>query len=246
MLSGDRDHWSYNKLGDAIDLGLTSEAALDKVVTRVLRQKFASGLFDGRSFVPYDKLPLLDSAPHRQLALEAGEQSIVLLQNKDQALPMALSGKKVALFGPFAHKSNRTADPKHGGGSSAEVALVGSYVLSGAPVVTIDEALTEAGVASLQYIAGAQANGPAGSPADPETLPDVLALAKASDVAIVVLGDDHGMCGEWQDRDDLDVGGGQLALLEAVAGVAKKTIVVLVHGRPQTFGDNSVLGATLS
>ena len=35
--------WSYNKLGDAIDSGLTTEAALDKVVTRVLRQKFASG-----------------------------------------------------------------------------------------------------------------------------------------------------------------------------------------------------------
>ena len=49
------------------------------------------------------------------------------------------------------------------------------------------------------------------------------------------------MCGEWQDRDSLDLGGGQLALLEAVSAVAQKTIVVLVHGRPQTFGDNTVL-----
>ena len=66
-------------------------------------------------------------------------------------------------------------------------------------------------------------------------------VAVAGDVAILVLGDDERMCGEWQDRDSLDLGGGQLALLEAVSAVAQKTIVVLVHGRPQTFGDNTVL-----
>eukprot|EP01043_Picozoa_sp_COSAG02_P007590 COSAG02_NODE_230_length_28060_cov_5.226816_5_plen_84_part_00 len=60
-------------------------------------------------------------------------------------------------------------------------------------------------------------------------------------MSILVLGDDERMCGEWQDRDSLDLGGGQLALLKAVSAVAKKTVVVLVHGRPQTFGDNSVL-----
>ena len=66
----DPENWSYNKLGAAIDAGLTTEAALDKVVTRVLRQKFAAGLFDGRSFVAYDHISLLDSPAHRQLALE--------------------------------------------------------------------------------------------------------------------------------------------------------------------------------
>lgn len=126
-------------------------------------------------------------------------------------------------------------------GSPAATALVGSYVLDGAHVVTIDEALREAGVASLTYIRGADAYGQAGAPADPEDLPAAVALAKESDVSIVVLGDDERMCGEWQDRDSLDVGGGQLALLEAVSAVSKQTIVVLVHGRPQTFGDNSVL-----
>ena len=66
----DPEKWSYNKLDAAIDAGLTTEAALDKVVRRVLRQKFAAGLFDGRSFVPYDNITLLDCPAHRQLALE--------------------------------------------------------------------------------------------------------------------------------------------------------------------------------
>ena len=70
---------------------------------------------------------------------------------------------------------------------------------------------------------------------------DALSVVVPGDLSILVLGDDERMCGEWQDRDSLDLGGGQLALLEAVSAVAKKTIVVLVHGRPQTFGNNSVL-----
>eukprot|EP01052_Picozoa_sp_SAG31_P040318 SAG31_NODE_5809_length_2317_cov_1.564022_1_plen_163_part_00 len=65
----DPEKWSYNKLGDAIDAGLTSEAALDAVVRRILGQKFAAGLFDGRSFVDYENLGLLDSPSHRQLAV---------------------------------------------------------------------------------------------------------------------------------------------------------------------------------
>ena len=43
----------------------------------------------------------------------------------------------------------------------------------------------------------------------------------------------------WGDRDSLDLQGSQLALLEAVVPVAAKTVVILVHGRPQTFGDNN-------
>lgn len=72
-----------------------------------------SGLFDGRSFVPYDKISLLDSPPHRQLALEAAEQSIVLLQNKNDTLPMALAGKKVALFGAIASVRRTRTRPQH-------------------------------------------------------------------------------------------------------------------------------------
>jgi beta-glucosidase len=84
------------------------------------------------------------------------------------------------------------------------------------------------------------AGGPTGSGQDDDELAKAVQLARASDVTILVLGDvqgaHNGGCGEWGDRDDFDLQGGQLNLLAAVSKVAKKTIVILVHGRPQTFG----------
>lgn len=95
-----------------------TEADLDAVVARVLQQKFAAGLFDAGPTNP-GGTSILDSAAHRQLAREAATQGIVLLKNDKATLPMALSGKTVALFGQLA---------------SDEEAMVGSYVLSGAKV----------------------------------------------------------------------------------------------------------------
>eukprot|EP00040_Diaphanoeca_grandis_P040838 m.262177 g.262177 ORF g.262177 m.262177 type:complete len:794 (-) comp44699_c0_seq1:67-2448(-) len=225
----DSQNWGYfNYLKQAIDEGQVSESVLDVTVMRVLVQKFAANLFD-QPFVSPDKAKDLDSAAHRQLAYESAVQSIVLLQNDKQTLPMNLKGKKITVFGPIASESE------------AETALVGSYVLSGAKVVTVTEALNMSGAASVEYYQGTcAASGVPGNGCGNLTVE--AQLAKNSDIAILVLGDGHGVCGEWGDRDSLDLAGGQLQLLEAVAGLATKTIVVLVHGRPQTFGlGNAVL-----
>ena len=105
------------------------------------------------------------------------------------ALPMALKGKKVALFGAFASEVN--ASKHHGGkpgsGSAAATALVGSYVLDGAHVVTIDAALTEEG-ADFSYIAGCKAFGQAGSPADPDDLPRAVVTAQSIGSLLVMDG----------------------------------------------------------
>lgn len=66
------------------------------------------------------------------------------------------------------------------------------------------------------------------------------------DVAVVVIGDSLRTCGEWGDRDSLDPAGGQLQLLQAVAAVAHTTVVVLIHGRPATFGYDNALLANVS
>jgi len=225
----DSSKWGYNKLPEALKDGLVSESEIDVAVKHSLTQKFAAGLFDN-PYTDYDHLDILDSHAHRQLALEAAEQSIVLLQNKDKTLPMILKGKRVALFGPFA--SSKAKD-------SASSALVGSYVLQGAHVVTMDEALVTAGVHNLTWQEGCKGSGPPGSGCD---LEKAITLAKAVDVSLILIGDGSHQCGEWQDRDSLDSPGGQLQLLEAVAGISPTTIVILVHGRPHTFGlGNAVL-----
>ena len=73
----------------------------------------------------------------------------------------------------------------------------------------IDEAVKVLNVLDLPLEMASAPVGGAGYEASGHPLPDAtLALAKESDVSIVVLGDDERMCGEWQDRDSLDVGGG--------------------------------------
>eukprot|EP00750_Incisomonas_marina_P008546 INCI15511.2.p1 GENE.INCI15511.2~~INCI15511.2.p1 ORF type:complete len:720 (+),score=138.36 INCI15511.2:139-2298(+) len=233
----DPSQWSYNQLNESLAAGLISGDDLDATVSRVLAHKFASGLFDNGPTDPNAALALLDNGAHRQLAREAAEQSAVLLINKgNTALPLArdLHGLSVALLGPTASSECNCSD--------ATDSVVGSYTLSGAHVVTLDEALRKTS-AQVQWAPGmASGGGATGTGTNSDKLAAAVALAKTADVSILVLGDIQGGCGEWGDRDDLDLQGGQLQLLEAVTAVAKKTIVILVHGRPQTFGpDNALL-----
>lgn len=121
-----------------------TEADLDAVVARVLQQKFAAGLFDAGPTNP-GGTSILDSAAHRQLAREAATQGIVLLKNDKATLPMALSGKTVALFGQLA---------------SDEEAMVGSYVLSGAKVSPSTSSCLGCGHLLLRGVTRAHARSP--------------------------------------------------------------------------------------
>ena len=233
----DPQAWTYNAISDALKDKLVSEKELDNVVRRVLTHKFANGLFDEGPVDADAAVQLLDNEAHRQLAKEAAEQSIALVLNRDNsAVPLAkpTAGLSIALLGPTASSECNC--------SEAALSLIGSYSLPGAHVVTLDEALaTEPGVSSVDWEPGmASAAGPAGTGGDAVALAAAVALANRTDVAILILGDiqgpTNGGCGEWGDRDDLDLQGGQLELLNAVSAVARKTIVILVHGRPQTFG----------
>ena len=100
------------------------------------------------------------------------------------------------------------------------------------------DALAPSGVA-VGFARGAPTAG-----ADNRTLiAAAVALAARSDAAVLVLGDDLATCGEWGDRDSLELPGAQLPLLEAVAATGTPTIVVHVGGRTASFGGpaNAVL-----
>ncbi len=236
----DAKEWAYNYLPQSFEEGLVTDEDLDKVVARVLTHKFAAGLFDDGPVDADAAEARLDTPAHRALAREAAEQSIVLLQNKGgDAVPLRGRGGRglsVALLGPTASSDCQCDE--------ATFSLTGSYALPGAHVVTLDEALRNASrdlIDSVAWAPGmASAGGAPGTGQDDAKLAAAVALANRSDVSILVLGDvqgkSNGGCGEWGDRDDLDLQGGQLELLRAVSAVASKTIVVLVHGRPQTFG----------
>eukprot|EP00041_Stephanoeca_diplocostata_P011307 m.184813 g.184813 ORF g.184813 m.184813 type:complete len:797 (-) comp18490_c0_seq2:182-2572(-) len=227
---GDPVNWGYGNgyLEDALASGLVEESVLDAVVLRVLQQKFAANLFDS-PYVPVDGVnALLDNPAHRQLAREAAEQSAVLLKNTNNALPLTLRGKKVAVFGGLAE------------GGEAQGAMEGSYTLDGAHTVSVAEAIQNASVVGAASVTVLNTCNPQGTVTLGCTnVSGIAAAASVADVNIIVVGDTLQECGEWGDRDSLEMSGSQLQLIDLVANASAHgtpVVVVMLHGRPQTFG----------
>jgi len=84
--------------------GLISEAEIDRALRRLFEARFRLGMFDPPEMVPYAKIPFSvnDSPEHRQLALEAARESIVLLKNENNTLPLRKDLKSIAVIGPNA------------------------------------------------------------------------------------------------------------------------------------------------
>ena len=134
-----------------------------------------------------------------------------------------------------------------GGYSNQERGSDASLDNYGEVITVLDAALAaanaSAGAAKLNI---SWAEGVGQTQMDSSRIPAAAALAAESDVVIVVLGDggeavglNNGVsCGEGADRPSLDLPGAQLELLEALIDTKTPVIVVLVHGRPVTFGSD--------
>ena len=94
---------AYEALGDAAKQGLVSEEDIDRALTRLFMARFELGMFDGPGKDPYQNIPISEnnSPAHRQLALQAARESIVLLKN-DGILPLHGQVRKIAVVGPSA------------------------------------------------------------------------------------------------------------------------------------------------
>jgi beta-glucosidase len=95
--------YTYHELVDAVSRGLIYEADIDKSVLRLLTERFRLGDFDDNSIVPWANIPdtIINCKKHQALALEMSRQSMTLLQNKNNILPLS-SKKKIAVIGPNA------------------------------------------------------------------------------------------------------------------------------------------------
>ena len=96
--------YAYKSIPDAVKRGLLTEAEVDKHVIRLLEGRFDLGEMDDPSLVEWSKIPYsaMDSKAHRQLALDMARQTIVLLQNKGNVLPLQKNKEKIAVIGPNA------------------------------------------------------------------------------------------------------------------------------------------------
>jgi beta-glucosidase len=193
-----------------------SAARVDDAVRRVLRLKFALGLFDN---------PYVDEASERaeptgdtrRLAQDAAERSVVLLKN-DGALPLPAGPVRVLLTGPYADSTDH----------------LGAWVQSfAAPAGSLADALhRERPDIDMTVLPGASFFG-----AHPDEQAAAADAAADSDLIIVAVGEPSSLTGEGSSRSDLRLPGDQEALIHAIAATGKTFAVVLINGRPLVVSD---------
>jgi beta-glucosidase len=134
--------YAFKRLPDAVSRGLIAESEIDRHLVRVLAGRFELGEMDDDALVPWSKIPLsvVNCDKHKGLALKMARESMTLLQNKGNILPLAPSNSKIALIGP-------NADDKQ--------LLWGNY--NGTPIATVtilDGIKAKVGTPTLVYDKG--------------------------------------------------------------------------------------------
>ncbi len=222
--------------------GKISESVVDEAVRRILRVKFALGLFEH----PYTEVgpAYAPTQEKREIARKVAEETMVLLKNDPvegvgSLLPLTAKAKTVALIGPMADDA---------------LDLLGAWTVTGNPkdVITLKSALSERLGDKLLYAPGcgllsgededvlnsatftgqtANVNQPLLD--DDKTITEAVEIARKADVVILALGEPtNWMEGEAASRVHLGFTGNQQKLLEAVVATGKPVILVVLAGRP--------------
>jgi beta-glucosidase len=208
-----------------------AEADIDRACRRILALKFELGLFDERRYSDHDHpIEIVGSAAHREPLLRAALESIVLLKNDPvgEAPALPLVGKpKIAVLGPNADDTlAQLGDWSFGSGQAG-------LQTDGHPRHTVRTVLdgirdrAQAAGASVTYCRGASVLSD-----DTQEIAEAVELARAADVAIVVVGDQLDQIGEECDRSDLRLTGGQMPLLRAINATGTPLVAVLVNSKP--------------
>jgi beta-glucosidase len=207
----------YNKhMAAAVKEGKVSMAVIDEAVRRVLRIKFRLGLFERPYTDEAREKTLLLSREHATAAREIAARSIVLLKNERDILPLDKGIKSIALIGPLADNQVDLMGSWTGDGRSEDVVTLLAGIKAKVSPST-----------KVNYVKGCEIDGEGA-----EGIAGAANIARASDVAIIAVGESAGMSGEAASRTSLDLPGRQLDLIKAVQATGKPVVVVLMNGRP--------------
>jgi beta-glucosidase-like glycosyl hydrolase len=211
-------------LVESVQEGKVSEALVDRAVRRVLDMKFRLGLFEHPYANPAQALRDVHSAQHQQLALQVAQESIVLLKNENNALPLRKDLKSIAVIGP-------NADDKW--------SELGDYSPSLVPqkVSTVLDGIRQkvSPGTRVEYVRGCDVIG------GKTDIPAAVAAARKASVAVLVVGehprnagrgDTPATDGEGHDVASLDLTGSQEDLIKAVQATGTPIVLVLLNGRP--------------
>jgi beta-glucosidase len=207
---------------------------INQRVKEVLAVKFWLGLFDHPYVI---NTALADQVVHneeaKQLAFKAAKESIVLLKNADNLLPIDKNNiQTVAIIGPNAKE---------------EKSLLSRYGPVNTHVITVFDGIRNSLPSSVNvlYAKGCNhtdKNFPASDIEDfavtkeeNDALNEAVEVASQSDIVFLVVGDNENTIGETHSRLDLKLPGRQELLVERIAALHKKTVLLLVGGRPATI-----------
>ena len=209
----------YNRcLEEAVREGKLDMQAIDTSVERILRAKYALGLFDD----PYRFLDVkrerreIRSEAVTNLARRAAASSMVLLKNDHATLPLSKQTKRIALIGPLANIRSE---------------VMGSWKARGeeSDVVTVLDGIKKklGNNVAVTYVRGCDF-----LDSSTREFSAAFEAAKQSDVVIAVVGEKALMSGESRSRAILRLPGQQEALLDTLQKAGKPLVVVLMNGRP--------------
>jgi beta-glucosidase len=204
------------ELGNAFTRGYVGQTDIDTALFRVLRARFLLGEFSPAQAVSYSSIDAttIESQAHATLALKAARSAIVLLKNRDGALPLDTKAlQSIAVIGPHADDvtlGGYSGNPNH------SVSLLGA----------IKDRLADAPV-NIRFQAGCDITS-----SDTSRIAAAAEAAKASDVAVVAVGTTQDILREEMDRPDWTLPGVQGQLIQAVLAANPRTVVVLVTAGP--------------
>jgi len=225
---------------DLVKSGKLPRSEVDEAVRRVLRVKFKAGLFDR----PYadanrEKTDLL-TPENLQVARKLAQESMVMLQNRGDVLPLS-KNQTVAVIGPLADDKASQLGSWAGNGQAKDAVtpLEGIAAKIGKEHVIyakgVDIPPFEKGLAAGEAApAPSTATGVRGVETEnkPASIDDAVSAANQADVVLLFVGELAGMSGEASSRSTLDFPGDQMKLVDAVLATKKPVVLVLESGRP--------------
>ena len=207
-------------LAQLVEDGEVGIERIDQLVGEILRIKFDLGLFENPYTDPAEFPPLANDE-HLSVAREAALQSLVLLQNEGDALPLdADELNSIAVIGPLSD------DPYEQLGTWI---FDGDPALSQTPLQAIRESVGER--VDVNFVRALETS----RSLDTGGFAEALAAARASDAVVVFLGEESILSGEAHSRADIDLPGAQVELVRALRETGKPVVAFILAGRPLTI-----------
>jgi beta-glucosidase len=217
--------------------GKITQKIVDDACRRILEAKYKLGLFDD----PYRYLSEerakteIFTPGNRKEAMLIAEQSMVLLKNDKQLLPLKKSGT-IALIGPLSDNKREIIGTWHAAGDWTKCISVKEGInnaTGGSAKVLYARGCNL--LTDREYLKKISGTDAVDSRSDDEMISEAITTAIAADAIVAVLGEPSEMSGEAASRSDIGLPGRQLDLLKALAKTGKPIVLVLMNGRPLTL-----------